>query len=179
MGWLINRRHKLLSCRSRNLYLGSLVCLFVCLFVCLLIFIDFILRVESRGPVRMFMSWIISLIWTLKHLHCYLLSDVLKKKPKVLGGTAGNERLLTLLIRWMTVLIMHVSRRLLRTPIRFLWILHTCFLFVAEESLMLNYHISFRTAPLSWEMRTGLFPVYPQTEQLLQNEPRSKNITAM
>lgn len=33
LGWLINRRHKLLSCRSRNLYFGSLVCLFVCLFV--------------------------------------------------------------------------------------------------------------------------------------------------
>lgn len=58
LGWLIKRRHWLLSCKSRNLYLGSVVCLFVCL----LRFIDFILRVDSRGPMWMFMSWIISLI---------------------------------------------------------------------------------------------------------------------
>lgn len=40
LGWLINRRH------SRNPYLGSLVCWFVCL----LVFIDLILRVDSREP---------------------------------------------------------------------------------------------------------------------------------
>lgn len=41
LGWLINRRHKLLSCLCRNLS-G--------LFVCLLVFIDLILRVDSREP---------------------------------------------------------------------------------------------------------------------------------
>ena len=48
LGWLIKRRYKLLFFARAEIFILALW--FICLFVCLLVFIDLILRVDSREP---------------------------------------------------------------------------------------------------------------------------------